>query len=860
MLHIRLGRPKAILKRPAEMFMRQTMILIVILFIGLAGLSSRSVSARALFDVNDTLSHPFFKPGGTPNQQFDAHDIGKMALAVTNFGILGTGFVPSATEGDDQILSCEYPINSNLEYLYNGLLWIGAVVGRDTLVSVAADGWYGTREMYPDEGPAGAIIRRSNLRTRPEFSELAVSEQDFICLYTDTVTSQPDTDPNDNREHIPLGVAIRQASYAWSYEYAEDFVLLDFKITNIGRFPIRQMYVGYFIDADVSHTSTRGSIGFQDDISGFRRTVAAPPDYCFPEDTVNIAYIADNDGDPADLNSWTYFSVVAVTGTRVLRTPNPELSYSFNWWVSNSDASLDWGPRLAGTLADPYRALGAHRGTPTGDRNKYYLLSHPEFDYDQIFMSISHEREGFEPPPTPDLAIPIADGFDARYLLSFGPFDLNLGDTLPLTLAYIAGDKLHTYPADFENFYEPQNPARFYDKLNFEDLGKNARWADWIFDNPGIDTNEDGDSGLYCWKYDTTVISGGETEIDSTKFYYRGDGVPDFLGASPPPAPTVRVYPSFGKVIIRWNGQMSQNAVDVFAGVKDFEGFRVYYGEGNQAKDFVRLVSFDVDDYRVYEFDAILGLWQQRSAPVYRDTLLTQYGSSFDPDLYDSEQHFFVDPNSGAYLYFLPQDWNYSDLTNPNGIHRVYPDAREDDPADTTDEGWLRYYEYEYVITNIEPSRPYYFSVTAYDYGSLKADLASLESSPLVNAVRDYPLPTSDAVEEQGLGVMVYPNPYRIDGGYARVGYENRERAKSAERSRTINFANLPRVCTIRIYSVDGDLIQEIEHNHPEGGPGSQVETWNVISRNTQAVVTGVYLWHVESEMGDQVGKLVIIK
>jgi len=126
--------------------------------------------------------------------------------------------------------------------------------------------------------------------------------------------------------------------------------------------------------------------------------------------------------------------------------------------------------------------------------------------------------------------------------------------------------------------------------------------------------------------------------------------------------------------------------------------------------------------------------------------------------------------------------------------------------------------------------------------------------------VREYPLPSSEEVEDRGLKVTVYPNPYRIDGGYAKAGYENRDRTKSAERTRIINFANLPRVCTIRIFSPTGDLIRQIEHNRPDGGAGSQIETWDVISRNTQAVVTGIYIWHVQSAMGEQLGKLVIIK
>ena len=75
-----------------------------------------------------------------------------------------------------------------------------------------------------------------------------------------------------------------------------------------------------------------------------------------------------------------------------------------------------------------------------------------------------------------------------------------------------------------------------------------------------------------------------------------------------------------------------------------------------------------------------------------------------------------------------------------------------------------------------------------------------------------------------------------------------------------IHFANLPRVCTIYIYSLDGDLIRQLEHNYPEGGPEAMHEEWNMITRNTQLVETGLYYWVVESEKGTQIGKFVIIK
>jgi len=835
-------------------------------------LPTENLQARAEYDFNG-FSGPGIRPkvaAVTPNQQFDVHNIGKIALTVTNYGTIGNGYVSNPVIDGEPAPSCEYPINSNLEYLFAGAVWIGAVIGIDTLVSVGADGWLGTRELYPDPGEQGAMIRRSTLPSSQDYDALAVSEQDFISTFSDTFVALSGQDPFDNRPHIPLNISVQQSSYAWSYDYAEDFILFDYKITNIGRFPIKDLYLAFYVDADVYHESNSAN-GYADDICGFRRTVASPEGSCIPEDTVNIAWIADNDGDPSGSN-WSFTSPVAVTGSRVVRTPfdtmtvdtsvqQGSLSYSFNWWISNGDASLDFGPRLAGTSDDPFRSFNSHLGTPTGDRNKYYVMSHPEFDYDQLFTAISHTAEGFLPPPRPTQAIDFANGFDTRYLLSFGPFNVRPGDTLPITLAYLAGDNFHVEPTDFANYFDAFDPSLYYSKLNFSDFGLNARWASWIFDNPGYDTDGNGDSGKYVWKYiysDTLP----DVPIDSNKCYYAGDGVPDFRGAAPPPPPVIHVIPGFGGVTLRWSGEASENAVDVFSEQKDFEGFRVYYSQGNRASDFVMLASYDLEDFKVYDFvkEFDTAYWQQGLAPLTGDSLRLMYGSDFDPAPYYDEFHYFTDPYTGQLRYFVKQDWNQSDLANPLGIHKVYPEASKYDPTDTTDEGNLRYYEYEYDIPNLQASVPYYFSVTAFDYGSLKVALGELETSPLLNAVQEYPLPGAESVEEQALDVIVYPNPYRIDGGYAAAGYENRERIRSAERSRAIHFANLPKVCTIRIYSIDGDLIKQIEHDRPDGGPGSQEETWDVISRNTQSVVTGIYLWHVQSTMGEQLGKLVIIK
>jgi hypothetical protein len=160
--------------------------------------------------------------------------------------------------------------------------------------------------MFPREYPEGDIIERTTrplLRADPNsacgdvvFTVDAVSEQDFIAVYSDTITDAQfvSADPFDG-PHIPLGIEVTQKSYSWSFDYAEDFVLMDFELRNIEGAALSGLYMGIYMDQDVLHQAT--SEGAQDDIAGFLHTVpsAAGPEYL---DTVNVAWIADNDGDP----------------------------------------------------------------------------------------------------------------------------------------------------------------------------------------------------------------------------------------------------------------------------------------------------------------------------------------------------------------------------------------------------------------------------------------------------------------------------------------------------------------------------------------------------------------------------------
>jgi hypothetical protein len=220
-------------------------------------------------------------------------------------------------------------------------------------------------------------------------------------------------------------------------------------------------------------------------------------------------------------------------------------------------------------------------------------------------------------------------------------------------------------------------------------------------------------------------------------------------------------------------------------------------------------------------------------------------------------------------FYFVPQDFNRSELGLPKGIRKLYPDqpypsaATPDSarPEELTEDGYLKYFEYEFVIDNLLPTVSYWVNVTAFDFGSPSSGLPSLETSVTVGAKHAYALSSADEVARRGLEVFVYPNPYRIDAGYRALGFEGRvETDRPDDRVRAIHFANLPPKCTIRIHTLDGDLVREIVHDMDPSDPNASHDTWDLITRNTQLIVSGLYYWTVEADNGEtQIGKLVII-
>ena len=233
-------------------------------------------------------------PKTTDDDNTKSTNIGNIGLTVTNFGTYGNGF----SLWPDQP-SCEYPLGSGIEHIFDGGLLIGGIIrgnsepfvtsGAVDASSVSARG--GGFEFT--NGLGQKVIERSSLFDSPFYQPSAISHQDFVMDYTDSnivfSNGEPITD------HRPLGVVVHQECYAWDFPFADFFVIMNYTIKNTSRKIIDSVYVGLWTDAVVRNTRITGrpsgSAFFNKGGDGYN-------------DSIKIAYEFDATGDPGFTDSY----------------------------------------------------------------------------------------------------------------------------------------------------------------------------------------------------------------------------------------------------------------------------------------------------------------------------------------------------------------------------------------------------------------------------------------------------------------------------------------------------------------------------------------------------------------------------
>ena len=177
-------------------------------------------------------------------------------------------------------------------------------------------------------------------------------------------------------------------------------------------------------------------------------------------------------------------------------------------------------------------------------------------------------------------------------------------------------------------------------------------------------------------------------------------------------------------------------------------------------------------------------------------------------------------------------------------------------------------FEYRYDLTGLRDGFKYWVAVTSFDTGT--PDIEPLESGRSQN--RTFTIP-GEGPSPIGR-VRVFPNPYRGDAAWDG----------NLARDRYLWFVNLPPRCTIRIFTLAGDLVDTIEFDsktydateirgifdptdvqNPERDIptlSGSMAAWDLVTRKDQGVASGLYIFSVEDHATGktQLGKFLVLK
>jgi len=99
--------------------------------------------------------------------------------------------------------------------------------------------------------------------------------------------------------------------------------------------------------------------------------------------------------------------------------------------------------------------------------------------------------------------------------------------------------------------------------------------------------------------------------------------------------------------------------------------------------------------------------------------------------------------------------------------------------------------------------------------------------------------------------IYVVPNPYVVFSDSEQPGRTAEKRG-----DKQLQFRNLPPQCTVRIYTLTGELVQKIEKDDL-----GSTAYWDLLSFEGQRVAYGLYIYHVDVPgVGEKIGRLALIK
>lgn len=812
--------------------------------------------------VAEDAYNPYGTPGGkyggqhpgaslfaTSQPNIFYHDVGLLELFISNIGRVGNGQL-----GLDSV-SAGW---RGGEYLYIGAMWIGAIA-PDNLSYVSTGGY--DLELLPSLDPVDTIypsFEGSVGGNRPGFSPrpdddgdglvdeeflngkdddldglidedyAAISQQMYACEYWDYTDLSSELNP----EHRPLNLRVRQRSYAWSTAGSNEFIGFDFDIINDGFESLRQVYLGFFVDSDAGPKDADGY--WTDDGVALFTT-----DTTFTDNSVT--YTCNEDG-PGGQQTTVDCSRQEIHMDIMYMYDIPDDGED----VTGGDVDGYFGGMFLGHTTDPSGERAPARAAMHTARyfsgSNPYPAGDPRNDAERYDLLQSGDQS----------TRPSGQPGDYRYTFSAGPFtELLPGEELQLQVAFVIGEGRGGMITN------ALNAQRIY----------NGRWRDVDGnpntpppDKPGAETclvaPEEGVSLFWrdpCDSLAPTQLVIKETTCIPSNYV---DNDCNCCTPLPPSANEPGV-----ETLINWVGTVAPPPPGTNSDLDDVENAPHAPGLSVVSPAGDRRVDLQWDNLSELTADPIQGEILFGGYKVWRVEGWDRPVGSVGPDTDEWQllADISLDPPDGL---GLDSPWHLSKYTNfidSTECLAQGPCFRVNTGASDADSVKIQYPvgRYSYVDTlGLKNGMVYFYDITAYsawtDENGIRFELESLPTATEDNSV--VPVWTSMAAGNLD-DVIVVPNPY--------IAGENPEgwdlTPSDADPTGTkIAFANLPaRECTVNVYSLAGDLIRAIPH---DGRSGNGTAFWDLISRNGQDIVSGVYIYSVECGSEQNVGRFTVIR
>lgn len=356
-------------------------------------------------------------------------NVGNIQMTVTNYGTIGKGYCGTQP-------SCAYPAGSGIENLWLGGLWFGGIKNGQIHVTTGAIDVSNAnkQEGFEFSNGSGSIIKeKSSLITSAFYDPTAISHQDFVCEFFDTVTT-------GIQEHIPIGIKVLLESYTYNLNFANSFVILNYKIVNIGyngnTNQIDSIYVGLWKDCVIRNQNISpgcsgvGTSYYSHGATGYK-------------DSLRMEYTYDYNGDPGYTDNYCGIKLLGVSPKKLLDTVKSKFTI---WQFKNTSDPIYFSPT---TDEKRYGKLkGFLAGSTVIDTNRInYLRLNPANRVTLISYGPFKNSDG-----TP---------FSLRYQL----------DTLNIVFSVVCAKKNGTDPTTYDTEFQKQL------------LYKNAGWSQRAYDN-----------------------------------------------------------------------------------------------------------------------------------------------------------------------------------------------------------------------------------------------------------------------------------------------------------------------------------------------------------------------------------------